>query len=394
MNNPPASPALTPTSTSILIVDDNPTNLKVLYDYLTEQNHRILVAEDGETAIEQAEYSLPDLILLDVMMPGIDGFETCRRLKQMETTRDIPVVFMTALADTPFLLKGFAVGAVDYLTKPLHQEEVQVRVQNHIQTRRLQKELQAEIRTRREAEEELRRINEGKDKFFNVIAHDLRTPIHGAVFFSESLLEAVRTKKDAQLEEIAQVVHESTSAVGRLLLDLLAWAETQMERVQTRPEQAELGELLKLNHVLAQIVARQKKIVLVNKAQSPIPIHADPRMVDTVVRNLLGNALKFTQPGGRVEIAAHAGPREITVAITDSGIGIAPERLPNLFQIGQNQSTYGTTGETGSGLGLPLCREMVEKNGGRLWVESELGKGSTFSFTVPTSASAAESPVR
>lgn len=371
--------------TSILIVDDNATNLKVLYDYLSEHKYQILIAEDGEAAIEQAQYSSPDMILLDVMMPGIDGFETCRRLKEIEATREIPVIFMTALADTPFILKGFSSGAVDYLTKPLQQEEVIVRVRNHIQTRRLQRELREEIRVRHEAEEELRLINAGKDQLFNVIAHDLKNPMYGALSFSEILLEATRERKDVELQELAQIVHESTSAVGRLLLDLLAWSEIQMNRMEIKPEAADLGELLKLNVILAQIVARTKGIVLVNHADGQIPIYADIRMIDTVVRNLLDNAIKFTRSRGRVEIAIRTDEREVTVSIADSGVGIDAEKIPLLFQVGQNK-TYGTSGEPGYGLGLPLCKEMVEKNGGRLWVESEKGRGSVFFFTIPSEA--------
>ncbi|SDU12940.1 Signal transduction histidine kinase [Verrucomicrobium sp. GAS474] len=391
MNDAP--PEITPAPASILIVDDNPTNRKVLHEYLEGHHHHILVAEDGETAIEQAQYSLPDLILLDVMMPGIDGFETCLRLKRIEATRDIPVIFMTALADTPFILRGFSVGAVDYLTKPLQLEEVNVRVGTHIHIRRLQKELQKEIQVRRKVEEELRIINAGKDRFFSIIAHDLKNPMHGAVFFSEVLVEAIRKlpspESHAELLENAKLVHEATGTVGRLLLDLLAWAEIQMRRVEINPIEIDLGHLIKMNVTLAQTVARQKEITLVNATldQPPIHIRADERMIDTVVRNLLGNAVKFTQPGGRIEIGMRSGVGEATVFIADSGVGIPAEKIGELFEVGHS-STYGTRGESGSGLGLMLCKDMVERNEGRIWAESEVGKGSTFSFTVPLASPA------
>jgi len=375
--------------TSILIVDDNPTNLKVLYEYLTEQRHHVLVAEDGETAIEQAQYSLPDLILLDVMMPGIDGFETCRRLKEIAATREIPVIFMTALADTPFIVNGFTVGAVDYLTKPLQHEEVKVRIASHVQIRRLQKELRKEIEVRLLAERELRQANADKDRFFEIISHDLKNPMNGALHFSEVLLEAAREKKDPTLEEIAKIVHESTTSVSRLVFDLLEWAENQMSRIEVQPKSLDLGDLLQRNIALAGILARQKQINIVNKVGAPVRIHADERTIDTVIRNLLSNAVKFTPVGGQVEIAARTEDKEVTVSITDSGVGITSKNLLNLFQLGEKVSTYGTGGETGTGLGLLLCKEMVDKNGGRIWAESKTGKGSTFSFTVPASAPSA-----
>ncbi len=135
-------------SATVLIADDNATNLKVLFDYLAGEGYRVLVAEDGESAIEQARYGLPDLILLDVMMPGLDGFETCLRLKEEPATRDIPVIFMTAVSETSYILRGFAAGGVDYIAKPLRQEEVNARVRNHIGIRRLQRELRAEVAVR------------------------------------------------------------------------------------------------------------------------------------------------------------------------------------------------------------------------------------------------------
>ncbi len=169
---------------TILLVDDNVTNLNVLLEYLTTAGFKLLIAPNGEQALKQIEYIHPDLILLDVMMPGIDGFETCRRLKQQETTRQIPVIFMTALIETVDKLKGFALGGVDYITKPLQAEEVLARVETHLKLRNLQKsleeknaELQQEIAKRQQAEEELRTLNQqlqevnaSKDKFFSISA--------------------------------------------------------------------------------------------------------------------------------------------------------------------------------------------------------------------------------
>ncbi len=254
--------------------------------------------------------------------------------------------------------------------------------------RRLQRELVKEVEIRRKAEEELRFINAGKDRFFNIIAHDLKNPMYGAISFSETMLEAVLKRKDPELQEIAETVHEATNAVGRLLLDLLAWAEIQMNRIEVEKEMVDFGELLGRNVSLAGILARQKQITLVNNAQAPVKIYADGRMIETVVRNLLSNAVKFTSVEGRIEIGVRSEKGEATVSIADTGMGIGPEKLAGLFQVGQSTSTYGTIGESGTGLGLLLCKEMIEKNGGRIWAESKQGKGSTFFFTVPTSAPA------
>jgi two-component system sensor histidine kinase/response regulator len=204
------SPAPAPT---ILIADDNPTNLNVLIDYLSDQGYRVLVAEDGAGAIEQAQYGTPDLILLDVMMPGIDGFETCQRLKQAPETRDIPVIFMTAISDTPYILQGFSVGAVDYITKPLQREEVHARVRTHVSIRLLQRQLESEIAVRRQAEEALRETNAGKDIFLSILAHDLRNPMGGLLALSEALVEMLPAEAAPDIRETAG--EDGPRAAGR-----------------------------------------------------------------------------------------------------------------------------------------------------------------------------------
>jgi len=374
--NPTAPP-------TILIVDDNPTNLNVLFEYLSAQGYRVLVAEDGESAIEQAKYGLPDLILLDVMMPGIDGFETCDKLKESPETREIPVIFMTAISETAFVLKGFAAGAVDYITKPLQREEVLVRVRNHISIRLLQRELQAEIAVRQKAEEELRVINAGKDVFFSVLAHDLRNPIGGLLGLSEALVETLPPDTDATVKEMAIDIKHTSAQVGNLLFSLLSWAQMQLGKLEPEPEKIAIDKEVSFTLDLIGVAARAKRIEIVNEITEPIEIYCDLRMNDTVLRNLLGNAVKFTPPGGTIRLAAEKKGNELEITVADSGKGIPPERLAGLFRLGDSKSTYGTAGEKGTGLGLPLSREMVEKNGGRIWVESTVGEGSVFHFTVP-----------
>ena len=181
---------------TVLIIDDVPANLDLLFKHLHRSGYRVLVAQDGQTAVRQAEYAQPDIILLDVMMPGIDGFETCRRLKEMETTRDIPVIFMTALVDTANKVKGFEVGAIDYVTKPFDRQEVLARLETHLTIRNLQKSLQAEISEREKVEATLRQYmaelqgrNEELDAFAHTVAHDLKSPLGTLIGIAEALAE-------------------------------------------------------------------------------------------------------------------------------------------------------------------------------------------------------------
>jgi two-component system sensor histidine kinase/response regulator len=368
---------------TILIVDDNPTNLKVLFDYLAEQHYKVLVAEDGEAALEQAQRSQPDLILLDVLMPGIDGFETCRRLKASPQTRDMPVIFMTALTDTQYIIKGFEAGGVDYLTKPLNQEEVNVRVRNHVSLRRLQRELEAEVKVRREAEAALYEINKGKDQFFSILAHDLKRPLHQMLLSSGYLEGAVGTASLETLKEISSALHQSAKSMGRLCLDLLGWAQLQMGQLELKPRLVDLQELVDLNLALANLHAAEKKIQFRNELKEQIFIYADGRMIDTVLRNLMSNAVKFTPPGGTVWLSAEKKKDEVIMTVRDSGIGIAPEKVANLFVIGKNRPQQGTAGEEGTGLGLPLCYQIIMRNHGRMWVEAPASGGAAMKFSLP-----------
>jgi signal transduction histidine kinase len=372
-----------PATPTILIADDNPTNLNVLFEYLSAQGYRVLIAEDGAGAIEQAQYGLPDLILLDVMMPGIDGFEACEKLKQSPQTRDIPVIFMTAISETASVLKGFSVGAVDYITKPLQRDEVLVRVRNHISIRRLQRELKAEIAVRQKAEEELRAINAGKDVFISVLAHDLKNPIGGLLGLSREFVDILPPDADQAVREMAVVIRDTSSQVGDLLLELLDWAQMKLGKIEPAPETVSILKEVEFAVALVGVAARAKRIEIVNEIKEPIRIYCDLRMNDTVLRNLLSNAVKFTPSGGAIRISAEKKEDELEITVADAGKGIPADRLPGLFRLGENKTTFGTAGEKGTGLGLPLSREMVEKNGGRIWVESTVGEGSLFHFTVP-----------
>jgi signal transduction histidine kinase len=368
---------------TVLIADDNATNLNVLHEYLSSQGYRVLVAEDGAGAIEQAKFGTPDLILLDVMMPGIDGFETCRRLKADEQTRGTPVIFMTAISDMPYVLRAFAAGAVDYIVKPLQRDEVNARVRNHISIRRLQRELEAEIAVRQKAEEELRAISAGKDVFLSVLAHDLKSPMSGLLGLSEIMADMMPEEVPEDVREMAANIRDTARQIGELLFDLLNWAQIQVGKLEPVPGPVDVTTEVEFVVALVGIAARVKGIDLINEVTEPIEIYCDSRMNDTVLRNLLSNAVKFTPPGGEIRISAQQVENNLVIIVADSGEGIEPERLAGLFQLGQNRPTFGTKGEKGTGLGLPLSRQMVEKNGGRIWADSEPGHGSCFYFSVP-----------
>ena len=373
-------------SATILIVDDNPTNLRVLMDHLKASGLKILVARSGEGALQQVEYARPDVILLDVMMPGMNGFETCRRLKALDAARELPVIFMTALTETVDKLKGFEAGGVDYITKPLQHEEVLARVKTHLTIRKLQQQLQEQNLALLEKNVQLQELNASKDKFFSIIAHDLRSPLSGLLALIRLTAEQFEKYTHDEARQVMDALREESEDLYKLLENLLTWATIQRGRIPYQPKPIALPPLIERNLRLFAPNAAQKQITLTNAAPSPLPAYADADMVDAILRNLLSNAVKFTKAQGTITISATRREQEVEVAVADTGVGMSPEQLAQLFRIDAKHHALGTAGEKGTGLGLNLCKELVEKNGGRIWAESEIGQGSVFRFTLPQSA--------
>jgi two-component system sensor histidine kinase/response regulator len=363
MSNKESSPP------TILVVEDNVGNLRDLLVYLRDMHYNILVAQNGQSALEKIQYALPDLILLDIVMPGIDGFETCRQLKANEHTKDIPVIFMTPLSDIEDKIKGFEVGGVDYITLPVKYQEVVARVRTHLTLRRQQKQLQE--------------VNVSKDTFFSVVAHDLRGPLSSLQVLTQVAEEKLETYTPDKLREVIGLQRTTIEHLSQLLENLLTWSRIQQGRIACHPSRLELKAIVAQNIELLTPHGNQKQITLSASVPATVVAYADLNMVDTVIRNLLSNAVKFTKSGGSVEVSATQIESAVEVSVADTGIGIPAEKVPTLFRIDQRYRRVGTAREKGTGLGLILCKEFIEKNGGKIWVESEAGKGAIVRFTLP-----------
>jgi signal transduction histidine kinase len=231
--------------------------------------------------------------------------------------------------------------------------------------------------------EELHELNATKDKFFSIIAHDLKSPFNSIMGFSELLIEQIKENDYAGIEKYAQIILDSSERAVELLMNLMEWSRSQTGRMEFNPEYFELVDFIDEVSDLFDDIAGQKSIIIKKDLPHNAPVFADKAMISTVFRNLISNAIKFTKPGGEIFISINQKQNEITVSVKDSGIGIPAGRIDNLFRIDENYSTPGTNNEKGTGLGLILCKEFIEKHGGRIWVESEPDKGSTFSFSLP-----------
>ncbi|MCP4401375.1 MAG: response regulator [bacterium] len=551
---------------TVLIVDDQSANIHALANII-KKDYSIQTATGGVKALEIASgENPPDLILLDIMMPGMDGYDVCQQLKADERTRDIPIVFLSALTDVADKLKAFALGGNDYITKPFQQEEVMARVVTQLTMRKAQQQietknvqLQQEIQERKQAETDLLRrhrqlallkqfgqlvsssleldqvldtilqevrellnivstsiwlltddrrelecrqiigagseqikharlpveegisgwvvdhgesamiadlwedprhhtvmgkqgqdsprsmisvplkaqdtvtgvlnlvdphvdhftpedlyfiesiaaeaaiaienarlysevkeknsqlqeLNASKDTFFSIISHDLRSPFNALLGFSQILADNIEQYTPDKIQAYARNVHTSADRLYTLLENLLTWSRLQRGAMQYTPELLNLDESVEDNILLFQIKAEQKQIRLTYDISEGLAAYGDVSMVDTILRNLISNALKFTQAGDRITVASRIAGEWIEIAVSDTGQGIKPDALPKLFRIDEKYSTVGTAGEQGTGLGLLLCQNLVQLHGGRIWVESEMGKGTSFTFTIP-----------
>jgi two-component system sensor histidine kinase/response regulator len=360
----------------ILIVDDVVSNVLLLKILLTNEKFQVCTASNGNMCIEQCKKEKPDLILLDVMMPDISGFDTAVILKKDPETQDIPIIFLTALNNPSDLVKGFQVGANDFLTKPFNKEELVIRVMHQIQ-------LVAAKRIIVQQNEELKRTISNRDKMYSVIAHDLRSPMASIRMVLNLAVNVVSA--DMVGEEIFNLLDKAnreSEETHDLLDNLLKWTKSQTGRLNVVYQDIDLDDIVPGAVDIFRMIAEMKKIDLKYiPAEEKLTVHGDNDMIKTILRNFLSNAIKFTSEGKSVEVFYKHEGDFARISVRDHGVGIASDRVASIFKNGE--TTYGTGGEEGSGLGLQLCQDFARKNGGDVMVESVEGEGSTFSFTIP-----------
>ncbi len=360
----------------ILIVDDNKNDLQILGNILREAGYKIAATANGTDALEFVGKKNPDLILLDVKMPDIDGYEVCRRIKAIDGSDSVPVIFISAMREAGDVLKGFETGGVDYITKPFTKDEVLARVNAHLTIFRQKKKLDKLNR-------DLSEINRTKDKFFSIIAHDLKNPLGSFKNVTGFMLNNFPELGEGEKIEFLNLMNDSAQHVYSLLENLLNWSRSQTGKLEFNPVKVDLKILAAENISLIKMNADKKDIAIINEINERTNVFADPNMVSTIIRNLITNAVKFTHKGGEVVISSKKKGNFVEVTVKDSGIGMNEDISSKLFNMKAHHSTKGTEEEGGTGLGLILCKEFVERHGGSIWVESEVDKGSSFRFTLP-----------
>lgn len=366
----------------ILIVDDVEQNVAVLSQVLRNTGYQVMAAFSGEQALKMLEKRLPDLILLDVMMPGIDGFETCRQIKANERTADIPVIFLSALSESDTKVKGLEIGGVDYISKPFHEAEVVARVGVHLKIRNLERERLLHI-------EQLQYMNSEKDRLVQIVSHDLRSPLSGISGLVQILSEGNEAHNPDTVKYFSKIILQSTDTLLSLVNDILDLAKLESDKVDLNSIEFDLKEALIGIIELQKFIASSKGLYLkLNTDADIIKVMADKPKLLQVMNNLISNSVKFTKTGG-VQInvwSKYSGDDNngnITIEVKDTGIGIPDELLPHLFEKFGKHQRRGTNDEKGTGLGMPIVKRFIELHGGEIDVISKINEGTTVTLSLP-----------
>jgi len=367
----------------LLIVDDVPTNLKLLLTYLHDFDYEVLVAQNGKDALAKVERTKPDLILLDVMMPVMDGFETCRRLKMKKETRAIPVIFMTALTETIDKVKGFEMGAVDYITKPIQHEEVLARITTHLSLRNLQRTLERKNQKLEQQTLELKEQNEQMDAFTHVVVRDLKKPLVRQAGFTSVLKKKLQQLSDEESVKLLEEIEESRQKMGEVVDDLVLLVDSHAQKISI--EELEMETIVEhVLHNLSEII--EKYSAKISAAANWMEVWGHAPWVKKVWTVYIENALKYGGKPPCLELGQTSeGDTHIRFWVRDNGPGFTAEQQSHLFvpftRISQARV------EEGYGLKLSIVRLLIEKCGGQVGLESQVGQGSTFYFTLPITQS-------
>lgn len=361
----------------ILVVDDVKPNVLLLRVMLGNEKFNVITASGGHEAIELARTELPDLILLDVMMPEITGYDVAQVLRADAVTADIPIIFLTALNSSEDIIRGFNMGGNDFISKPFNKEVLIMRV-------KYQLSLVAAKRIILQQNEELQRTIAGRDKLYSVIAHDLRSPMSTVKMVLNMLTETVSSSSVGEESyNMLTMVNTQAEEVFSLLDNLLKWTKSQVGRLNVVSQAFQIDDIVLSVIEIFRMVAEAKGICIEFADCPSLNVYADIDMFKTVLRNFLSNAIKFSKNGDKIIVSVCQEEGFARISVRDFGCGISEEDQSKLFHTNTHFSKYGTNNEEGSGLGLLLCRDFVQKNGGTIRLESVLGEGSTFSFTVP-----------
>lgn len=378
MSHLPPAPELN--GRKILIVDDDRLNIRILGGILKTQGYDLAEADSGERALELYAEHRPDLVLLDVMMPGLNGFETCRALKAHYGDGCAPIVFITAKNESDDVVEGFSAGGVDYLPKPFQAKEVLARIQTHLRNQLLTEQQKSLV-------EQLSKANAAKNKFLGMAAHDLRNPLASIRGLAEFLRDGVVGELTADQLDLINTIHTASRSMLTMVNELLDVATIESGELRIDPVQHNIADLIEKAVYLANIDAAKKKTRIEFKPPAaPVYPFFDAAKMQQVVDNLLSNAVKYSPPGSLVTVDLHGDAGECRFGVQDQGPGIPENERDRLFKDFGRLSVKPTGGEKSTGLGLAICRKIVDAHHGSITARNLPAGGCEFRVTLPLTA--------
>lgn len=357
---------------SLLIVDDTSANIDVLVDLLSP-DYRIRVARNGKVALSLCEKEIPDLILLDIIMPEMDGYEVCKRLKEMEETKQLPIIFITAKGETDDETKGLALGAVDYISKPITPAIVLARVETHLEINRQRQKIE-------KAYNQLQELEALRDNLVHMVVHDMRNPLS----LMRGHLEIMMMKSRAEENK-----HRHLNAIKRACDGLIEMVSTLLDVSRFDNNEMPLHmDVRDIVQIVMETAAPYQALgdgpsVVIESPFDELPLNCDQSIIERVLTNLISNAVKFTPDRGTISLAIDKTDKEVLIAVSDSGPGIAPEYHEKIFEKFGQVEIHNKVRKYSTGFGLTFCKLAVEAHGGTIGVDSDVGRGSTFWLRLP-----------
>lgn len=421
------------TNVNVLVVEDSTTQAMLLKETLEAHHLIVNLAQDGKEALEQMKKNAPNIVISDIEMPNLNGYDLCRHIKTDPAFKGIPVILLTNLTDAMDVIKGIECGADSFITKPFEINFLLSTIQDVLQNKKLHNELppgkqlefffggqrhmlqvnqvqitdlllstysnaiqknseleQAYRKLNRLYEEierknkELNNLNQQKNQLLGMAAHDLRNPLSIILGYSDLLQSHLKGKIESELLRMLDRIKNSSSFMLQLINDLLDISIIESGTVNLHLSQANLSELIEENIVFLREIAEKKNIKLSFLSNKLLPpILCDANKISQIIHNLVGNAIKFSKPGDTVQISLEPSEKYIIMAVKDHGMGIPPESKERLFQPFSKVSAIGTAGEKGTGLGLAIAHKIVAEHKGKIWVESQVNKETTFFVSLP-----------
>jgi two-component system, sensor histidine kinase and response regulator len=354
---------------NILIVDDNQINLQVVSSYLKVGDYNLHIALNGNNAIKITEDTDIDLVLMDIMMPGLDGFQTAQLIHDNEKNKDIPIIFLTAKSQTKDIIQGFKSGGVDYITKPFNGEELLIRVKNHIDLA--------------DAKKTIIKFQQTRDRLYSVLAHDIRSPLASMALLLDGITEKYIDYSSPHFEKLISEINLNTKRTLSLIQNILDWTKIQSSSIILDPEEVNISEIIDESLSILNLNIQEKKIEVFKNIDQNLTLCVDEMTFSNIIRNIISNGVKFTPMNGKIYIDITETEKYHVISIKDTGVGMSPETIEKIFIKDEHYTSKGTNNEKGTGLGLYMVKDFIKLNKGKLEVESELSKGSVFHLYFP-----------